>query len=100
MMSPSIIGRFGDDWAQNARGIYYRHHYSPGWVTADHSLWLPSFDGTDWDDPSEESRRARAKVFLKHALDNERWNKSEYAWEADAWKDVFGLMREDPALAV
>lgn len=84
----------------NARGIYYRHHYSPGWVTADHSLWLPSLDGIDWNDDIEESRRIRARSFLNHALNNEKWSKSEYAWEADAWTDVFSLMRNDPALSV
>ncbi|KAK4234590.1 hypothetical protein C8A03DRAFT_47120 [Achaetomium macrosporum] len=89
----------------NARGIYYRHHYSPGWVTADHSLWLPSLHGdngenNNWNHPREERRRKRARIFLKHVLDNEQWKKAEYAWEADAWTDVFGLMRDDPLLAV
>ncbi|KAJ4045974.1 hypothetical protein NW761_007987 [Fusarium oxysporum] len=37
---------------------------------------------------------------VKHILQNEKWAKSEYAWEADAWKDVFGMMRDDPVLAV
>ena len=32
-------------------------------------------------------------------LDNARWNKSEYGWEADAWSDVFGQMRDDPVIA-
>ncbi|SPO07514.1 uncharacterized protein DNG_10208 [Cephalotrichum gorgonifer] len=100
LMPPYLIDRFGSDWGLNARGIYYRHHYSPGWVTAGHSLWLPSLDQTDWEHPSEEPRRKRARVLVGHALDNERWRKSEYAWEADAWTDVFGLMRNDPALAV
>ncbi|EXM24013.1 hypothetical protein FOTG_08948 [Fusarium oxysporum f. sp. vasinfectum 25433] len=40
----------------------------------------------NWDDAGEEDRR--------------KWAKSEYAWEADAWKDVFGMMRDDPVLAV
>jgi hypothetical protein len=95
-----LIDRFGADWGMNARGIYYRHYYSSGWVTADHSLWLPSLNGEDWNHRDEKSRRARAKIFLKHVLDNEKWNKSEYAWEADAWTDVFGLLRNDPLLAV
>lgn len=95
-----LVDRFRDDWGMNARGIYYRHYYSPGWVTADHSLWLPSLDGIDWNDDVEESRRTRAQLFLKHSLDNEKWNKSEYAWEADAWADVFSHMRNDPALSV
>jgi hypothetical protein len=54
----------------------------------------------DWHHPDEEWRRTRARRFLKHTLDNERWKKAEYAWEADAWTDVFGLMRDDPLLAV
>jgi hypothetical protein len=105
MMPSFFVDRFGVDWRNNARGIYYRHHYSPGWVTADRTLWLPSLRGddeedVDWKGPAEEGRRARARTFLKHALDNERWKKAEYAWEADAWTDVFGLMRNHPLLAV
>ncbi|KAH6879556.1 hypothetical protein B0T10DRAFT_520192 [Thelonectria olida] len=98
--TPYFVDRFGADWGMNARGIYYRHYYSPGWVTADHNLWLPSLDGVDWNHHAEEGRRARSKTFVQHVLSNEEWVKSEYAWEADAWTDVFGLMRDDPALAV
>ncbi|KAG4289868.1 hypothetical protein FPRO06_04690 [Fusarium proliferatum] len=54
----------------------------------------------NWDDADEEGRRVRARTMAKHILQNEKWAKSEYAWEADAWKDVFGLMRDDPVLAV
>lgn len=99
-VAPSLLQRYGRDWGDNARGIYYRHHYSPEWVTADHSLWLPSFQEIEWDDAGEADRRLRAQSLLRHVLDNERWNKSEYAWEADAWTDVFGGMRNDPVLAV
>ncbi|KAI9813027.1 MAG: hypothetical protein M1832_006418 [Thelocarpon impressellum] len=28
------------------------------------------------------------------------WNKSEYAWEADAWSDVFGKIRDEPLLVM
>ncbi|KAH1524301.1 hypothetical protein KXX29_003248 [Aspergillus fumigatus] len=97
---PRMIEQFGADWGLNARGIYYRHFYSPGWVTSDHELWLPSLDGIDWNHFSESSRLSRAEAFLKHVLNNERWKKSEYAWEADAWSDVFGQMKNDPVLAV
>lgn len=97
---PALVERFSADWGLNARGIYYRHYYSTGWVAADHKLWLPSLDGTDWMSSAEDTRRGRANVFLKHVLDNEKWTKSEYAWEADAWSDVFGLLRDDPVLAV
>lgn len=95
-----MIEQYGADWGLNARGIYYRHYYSPGWVTSDHDLWLPSLDGIDWNHFSESSRRSRAETFLRHVLNNERWKKSEYAWEADAWTDVFGQMKNDPVLAV
>ncbi|KAF4946264.1 hypothetical protein FSARC_14238 [Fusarium sarcochroum] len=100
LTSPSCIDAFGSEWGMNARGIYYRHYYSPAWVTADHSLWLPSLDGTDWTHHAEEGRRARARSFVKHTLNNEGWAKSEYAWEADAWTDIFGFMRDDPVLSV
>lgn len=96
---PSLRDRFHIDWSWNARGVYYRHHYSPEWVTGDHSLWVPTLDGIDWDDVTEAPRRSRAKAFLQHTLDNARWNKSEYAWEADAWSDVFGQMRDDPVIS-
>lgn len=95
-----MVERYGADWGLNALGIYYRHHYSPAYVTSGHDLWLPSFHDTNWSDASEDGRRVRAEKLLKHALDNERFKKSEYAWEADAWQDVFGLLRDDPALAV
>ncbi|ENH69415.1 hypothetical protein FOC1_g10011767 [Fusarium oxysporum f. sp. cubense race 1] len=42
----------------------------------------------NWDDAGEEDRRVRARTMVKHILQNEKWAKSEYAWEADAWKDV------------
>ena len=68
-------------------------------------MWLPTLRGDDgvdidWTHPGERRRRRRAMIFLRHLLDNERWKKAEYAWEADAWTDVFGLMRDDPLLAV
>lgn len=92
--------RVGPDWGLNARGIYYRDYFSSAYVTSGHNLWLPSLHDTHWSDPSEDGRRVRAERFLKHTLDNERFKTSEYAWEADAWQDVFGLLREDPVLAV
>ena len=98
-MPPSVRDSYHHDWAWNARGVYYRYFYSPEWVTGDHSLWIPTFNEVDWDDRTEEMRRIRARTFLKHALRNEGWNRSEYAWEADAWTDVFGQMKNDPAIA-
>ena len=95
-----MLDRFGVDWGLNSRGIYYRHHFSQDWITSGRDLWVPSLHDLHWSHSSEENRRARAESFLKHSLDNERFQESEYAWEADAWKDVFGLMRDDPSLAV
>ncbi|KAF9775386.1 hypothetical protein IL306_006518 [Fusarium sp. DS 682] len=87
---------FGHVWGLNAQGIYYHHYYIPVWITADHKLWVPSLQDTNWDDAGEEDRRVRARKIVRHIRQNEKWAKSEYAWEADAWKDVFGMMRDDP----
>ncbi|KAH7165369.1 hypothetical protein EDB81DRAFT_917353, partial [Dactylonectria macrodidyma] len=92
--------RYRNDWCLNAEGIYYRHHFSHRWVEGfERKLWVPSLANVDWNHETESTRRRRANTFVKHALDNEKWNKSEYAWEADAWSDVFGQMREDPLIA-
>ncbi|KAI0399688.1 hypothetical protein F4802DRAFT_588444, partial [Xylaria palmicola] len=96
---PPMIESFGEDWGWNARGVYYRHYQSPEWVTGDHSLWIPSTADVDWKHPQEKGRRSRAQTMLKHIIANEKWTKGEYAWEADAWTDVFGQMRDDPAIA-
>lgn len=98
-MRPDFLMRFKREWDMNAEGIYYRHHYSRHWEIPIHKLWVPSLDGVDWDEPSESRRRRRARKFVSHALNNETWSKSEYAWEADAWSDVFGRIRNDPLLA-
>jgi hypothetical protein len=97
---PFLIDYFGKDYALNAQGIYYRSDYSQGWVTYGRNLWIPNLTGVDWEEPSELPRRKRARVLMEHTLNNETWNKSEYAWEADAWSDIFGDMRNDPILAV
>ncbi|KAI9041899.1 uncharacterized protein KD926_006445 [Aspergillus affinis] len=99
-VEPRMIERFGPEWGLHARGIYYRQHFSKQWVTSDCDLWVPSLDDIDWAHSDESSRRARAKTFLGHVSNNERWKKSEYAWEADAWADVFDRMRKDPVLTV
>jgi hypothetical protein len=93
-----MIDRFGKDYALNAQGIYYRDSYSPNQVTYDRKVWTPAFEGVDWEEPGELSRRQRAQVLVKHNIDNETRKKSEYAWEADAWSDVFSDMRNDPCL--
>jgi hypothetical protein len=64
--------RFHQDWSWNARGVYYRHYSSPAWATGDHTLWIPTIDHGMFEHPHEQSRRARARVFLLHALDDKR----------------------------
>jgi hypothetical protein len=49
-MPMGLLDRWGPDWRDNARGIYYSHFYYPGWVSADHSLWLPSLRGDNGED--------------------------------------------------
>jgi hypothetical protein len=98
--NPPWFEHFGPDWTLNAQGIYYRDGYSPDRVTAGRKVWVPTLENAEWDEPGEVSRIKRAQVIAEHNCNNETWNKSEYAWEADAWSDVFGQMRNDPVLAV
>lgn len=95
-----MIDNYGKDYALNARGIYYYNDFRPELVTVGREVWTPSLEGVDWEDPSEWSRRRRARIITEHNTDNETRHKSEYAWEADAWADVFNRMRNDPCLEV
>jgi hypothetical protein len=97
---PTMIDQFGKDYALNAQGIYYRDNYSSAWVTENRKVWVPSFEGVDWDSLEEMDRRKRARTIAEHNKNNETRRKSEYAWEADAWTDVFGAMRNDPSVEV
>ena len=93
-----MIDRFGKDYMLNAQGIYYRDNYAPEFVTNNRKVWIPTIEGIDWDEPGQVCLRDRARIFTAHNINNETWNKSEYAWEADAWSDVFKDMRNDPCL--
>jgi hypothetical protein len=95
-----MIDSFGKEYASNARGIYYVNEFWQNLVTVGRKVWVPSFEDTDWDGPSELNRRKRARTMMEHNIDNETRHKSEYAWEADAWADVFSEMRNDPCLEV
>jgi len=95
-----MIDIFRQEWTHNARGIYYRDFYLPELVTLGRKIWVPTLENIDWKEPGEVRRRERARVMVEHSLNNETWNKSDYAWEADAWSDVFGDMRDDPVLSM
>ena len=69
-------------------------------MTLDRKVWVPSLKDIDWEASSECERRRRALIVAEHNQDNENRHKSEYAWEADAWADVFSKMRNDPCLEV
>lgn len=93
-----MIDSYGKEYALNARGIYYVDEFSPKLVTVDRKVWVPSFGDINWENPSESDRRQRARIIVEHNNDNETRHKSEYAWEADAWADIFSQMRNDPCL--
>lgn len=92
---PSMIDSYGKDYVLNAQGIFYHDSYSQALVTGNRKVWVPSLEDVDWEADSEIGRRGRAQTVAKHSKENERRHKSEYAWEADAWSDVFGTMRND-----
>lgn len=98
--TPNIMRTFGKDMAQNAQGIYYWDSFDKARVPADQNLFVPSFEDIDWDSPAEADRRSRACVVRTHMVNNETYCKSEFAWEADAWSDIFGCMRNDNQLAM
>lgn len=60
----------------------------------------PSFDAINWNDDDKTIRRFRAKVVASHARENDRFQRGEFAWEADAWRDVFGNLRDDDLIAI
>lgn len=95
-----MIDNYGKDYALNARGIYYFNDFRPELVSVGRKVWVPSFEDINWEDQSERNRRKRARIIMDHNIDNETRHKSEYAWEADAWADVFNQMRNDPYLEV
>jgi len=98
--SPFMLLRFGKDYALNARGIYYREKFDADLVVAGRKIWRPDIPKDNEVSPEILERQARARKFASHANNNEMRYKSEFAWEADAWSDVFGCMREDPSLAL
>jgi hypothetical protein len=98
---PSMISNCSQDYILNCRGIYYRDCFSTGNVLANRKVWIPSLPPTTLKNtPENRERLSRAKVFAAQSRNNESWCKSEYAWEADAWSQVFGKMRDDCCLSM
>lgn len=85
---------------QSALEIHYYDSFDESRVPEDRNLFVPLIEGVNWDDWKENYRRERALIVKKHMVNNETFHKSEYAWEADAWADIFGRMRSDNRLAV
>tara|TARA_R110002033_G_scaffold97937_1_gene146361 strand:+ start:456 stop:851 length:396 start_codon:yes stop_codon:yes gene_type:complete len=92
---PKIINEFGKDISQSAQGIYYYDSFQESRVPNNRRLFVPSIEGVDWESSEESGRRERAQAMERHMINNETFHKSEYAWEADAWADVFGRLRDD-----
>jgi hypothetical protein len=98
---PGLISSYGEDYKLNCRGIYYRREFSIDKVVANRKVWVPSLPAPKLKDtPENRERLLRAHIFAESSRNNESWCKSEYAWEADAWSQVFGKMREDHCLAM
>jgi hypothetical protein len=98
---PSVLYLHGADYELQAQGIYYRQDYSEDLVLCDRKVWTPSLpEEEEQETPEMVDQQTRARIFAEHSKNNEKWCKSEYAWEADAWSDVFRPMRDDPCLAM
>ncbi len=95
---PNILDNWGQDFALQAQGIYYLSDFSDEAVWYDRKVWVPTLCEQDEETPETVDRRVRAKTLASHSQNNEAWCKSEFAWEADAWADIFGPMRHDPSL--
>lgn len=100
MVLASTILRHGQEFSLNARGIYYHEQFSWDLVVANRKIWIPILPGNTDNTEEAHDLRERSQRLAFHAKDNEEWLKSEYAWEADAWHDVFGRMRDDLCLAM
>lgn len=91
---------FVQDIAQTSQGIYYYDSFQEDRIPEDRKLFVPSIEGVNWDSCEENSRRERARMVERHMINNETFNKSEFAWEADAWADIFGFLRDDNQLVI
>lgn len=111
--NPGFLRHHGDDLADNARGIYYADDLRAGdkskvLLGTDDDIgyverrvlryrknFIPSFDGIDWNESRQKSRRKRAVTASSNALLNGMWKRSEFAWDADARNDIFSPFRQD-----
>ena len=65
-------------------------------VLEDRDIFIPSLKGKDWNSADERDRRERASLACSHAMENDQWERSEFAWDANARSDIFGRVRADP----
>lgn len=96
-----MLSAYGKDYAMHARGIYYRDFMSDNFtnlVPDTHRVWEPTLPEVDSNSPDLHDLQDRAEIFATKCQRNENWCKSEFAWEADAWSDVFRDMRDNPCL--
>ncbi|PVH83821.1 hypothetical protein DL98DRAFT_454426 [Cadophora sp. DSE1049] len=97
---PKIVNELGKDIAQSSQGIYYYDSFHPTRVPDNRNVFVPSIEGVNWEGSEEDGRRERALAVERHMINNETFHKSEYAWEADAWADIFGHIRDDNQLVI
>lgn len=79
-----MLSFWGKDYAMHARGIYYRDYFSEDLVVYNRKVWTPSLSISDKQSSDLLTLQKRARAFADRSKDNEKWYKSEYAWEADA----------------
>jgi hypothetical protein len=82
--------------ALGKQGIVYHNTFEQ--TEQSRHLFLPTAHNKDWGRGAESMRRSIAHRAVEHALRNESGNRSEFSWDADAWNDVFGRLRDDPCI--
>ena len=76
---PHVLDIWGQDFALEAQGIYYRNHYSEEEVLSDRKVWVPTLPEHGEETREIRKRKFRAATLASHAQNNETWCKSEFA---------------------